>query len=71
MERRRTLLRYIGRRLLQFIAVLLAASLLIFILCQLSRIDPVAVILGGRPSSPDTVAALREKFHLNESLPAQ
>ena len=71
MERRRTLLRYIGRRLLQFIAVLLAASLLIFILCHLSRIDPVAVILGGRPSSPDTVAALREKFYLNESLPAQ
>lgn len=71
MERAKSLIFFIGRRLLQFVLVLLAASLLIFILCHLSRIDPVAVILGGRPSSPETIAALREKFHLNESLPAQ
>ena len=71
MENGRNLAGFILRRILQGLLTLLAASLLIFILCHLSRIDPVAVILGGRPSSPETIAALREKFHLNESLPAQ
>ncbi len=62
---------FIGGRVLQFVLILLAASVLIFAMCHISQIDPVAVILGGKQTSPETIAALREKFNLNDSLPQQ
>ncbi len=62
---------FIGGRVLQFVLILLAASVLIFAMCHISQIDPVAVILGGKQTSAETIAALREKFHLNDSLPKQ
>ena len=62
---------FIGGRVLQFVLILLAASVLIFAMCHISQIDPVAVILGGKQTSAETIAALREKFHLNDSLPQQ
>lgn len=66
--RGKTLAVYIIGRLLQLVVVLFLSALLIFLLCHLSRIDPVAVILGGRQTSAETIAALREKFHLNDPL---
>lgn len=71
MIKRKGLGRYILKRIIQFALVLLAASILIFILCHMSKIDPVAVVLGGKKASEETISALREKFHLNESLPVQ
>lgn len=71
MHKKRGIGWYIGGRLLQFILILFAASVLIFVMCHISNIDPVAVILGGKQTSPETIAALREKFYLNESLPMQ
>ena len=62
---------FIGGRILQFLILLFVSGLLIFTLCHLSRIDPVAVILGGKQTSAETIAALREKFHLNDPLPVQ
>ena len=62
---------FIGGRVLQFVLILLAASVLIFAMSHISQIDPVAVILGGKQTSAETIAALREKFHLNDSLPHQ
>lgn len=62
---------FIGGRVLQFVLILLAASVLIFVMSHISQIDPVAVILGGKQTSAETIAALREKFHLNDSLPQQ
>ncbi len=62
---------FIGGRVLQFVLILLAASVLIFAMSHISQIDPVAVILGGKQTSAETIAALREKFHLNDSLPQQ
>ena len=62
---------FIGGRVLQFVLILLAASVLIFAMSHISQIDPVAVILGGKQTSPETIAALREKFNLNDSLPQQ
>jgi len=62
---------FIGGRVLQFVFILLAASVLIFAMSHISQIDPVAVILGGKQTSAETIAALREKFHLNDSLPQQ
>ena len=60
-----------GGRVLQFVLILLAASVLIFAMSHISQIDPVAVILGGKQTSAETIAALREKFNLNDSLPQQ
>ena len=62
---------FIGGRVLQFVLILLAASVLIFAMSHISQIDPVAVSLGGKQTSAETIAALREKFHLNDSLPQQ
>lgn len=62
---------FIGGRVLQFVLILLAASVLIFAMSHISQIDPVAVILGGKQTSAETITALREKFHLNDSLPQQ
>lgn len=62
---------FIGGRVLQFVLILLAVSVLIFAMSHISQIDPVAVILGGKQTSAETIAALREKFHLNDSLPQQ
>ena len=67
MNKRKGLGWYIGSRVLQFVLILLAASVLIFVMCHISKIDPVAVILGGKQTSPETIALLREKFHLNDS----
>ena len=62
---------FIGGRVLQFVLILLAASVLIFAMSHISQIDPVAVILGGKQTSAETLAALREQFNLNASLPQQ
>lgn len=62
---------FIVGRVLQFVLILLAASVLIFAMSHISQIDPVAVILGGKQTSAETIAALREKFNLNNSLPQQ
>lgn len=71
MKKHKELGWFIGGRLLQFVLILLAASVLIFAMCHISDIDPVAVILGGKQTSPETITALRERFHLNDSLPQQ
>ena len=71
MKKRKGLGWFIGGRVLQFVLILWAASVLIFAMCHISQIDPVAVILGGKQTSAETIAALREKFHLNDSLTMQ
>lgn len=71
MTKRKGLGRYILKRLIQFVLALLAASILIFLLCHMSKIDPVAVVLGGKKASEETIMELREKFNLNKSLPMQ
>lgn len=65
MKRKAVGLRYIIGRLFGFVLTLFLVSLLIFFLERMSNIDPVAVILGGKRASEDTIAALREKFGLN------
>ena len=61
-------LRYIIVKLAGFVLTLFVVSLLIFFLERLSKVDPVAVILGGKRASEDTIAQLREKFGLNLPL---
>lgn len=62
--------RYIVRRLLNLIPVLLGITLLVFLFLHLIPGDPAVVMLGDR-ATPDQVAALRERMGLNEPLPLQ
>lgn len=62
--------RYILKRLLNLIPVLLGITLLVFAFLHLIPGDPAVVLLGDR-ASPDQVEALRERMGLNEPLPLQ
>ena len=62
--------RYIARRLLNLIPVLLGITLLVFTFLHLIPGDPAQVMAGER-ATPDQVAALREQLGLNQPLPLQ
>jgi peptide/nickel transport system permease protein len=65
------LIRYIVRRLLALVPILLAVSALIFFLIRLTPSDPMASITGGRRVDGETRAALAARYHLDRSLPRQ
>src|SRR3954447_16372958 len=60
--------RYIARRLLLTIPVLLGASFLIFAMVYALPGDPIRALGGDRPLSPAVVAALRARFNLSDPL---
>src|SRR5690606_9241519 len=62
--------RYILRRLLYLIPVLLGVSLIIFLLFNIIGGDPTAVLLGKNATAKQ-MAELREQLGLNKSLFAQ
>lgn len=62
--------RYILRRLLQLVPVLLGISLLVFAFLHLIPGDPAVTLLGDR-ATPDQIEVLRERMGLNEPLPLQ
>ncbi|MEO8892998.1 MAG: ABC transporter permease, partial [Coleofasciculaceae cyanobacterium] len=62
--------RYIFRRLLNLIPVLLGITLLVFAFLHLIPGDP-AVVMAGERATPEQVAALREQLGLNQPLPLQ
>lgn len=62
--------RYIVRRLLNLIPVLLGITLLVFAFLHLIPGDP-AVVLAGERATPEQVEALREQLGLNQPLPLQ
>ncbi|MEG2038776.1 MAG: ABC transporter permease [Oscillospiraceae bacterium] len=57
--------KFIFKRLLQLIVVLFVVSVIIFVMVRLSATDPVAVILGGKQTSPEVIANVRAKFKLD------
>ena len=60
--------RYVARRLLLTIPVLLGASFLIFAMVYALPGDPIRALAGDRPVPPAVVAVLNERFHLNDPL---
>ncbi|NYJ21071.1 ABC transporter permease [Glaciibacter psychrotolerans] len=58
--------RFITIRLAEGAATLLASSLLIFGALFLAPGDPIAILIGNRTVSPETIVALREQYHLDE-----
>ena len=65
------MLKFIIKRVLQLIPILLAASILIFAMVRITPSDPIASMTKGKKISEETRAALEEKYYLNKSLPEQ
>ncbi|MGY2065509.1 ABC transporter permease [Blastococcus sp. SYSU DS0619] len=60
--------RYIARRLLLTIPVLIGASFLIFAMVYALPGDPIRALGGDRPLAPAVVAQLTDEFNLNDPL---
>ncbi|KFC04459.1 permease component of an ABC superfamily nickel transporter [Trabulsiella guamensis ATCC 49490] len=67
------MLRFMLRRVLLLIPILLAASAIIFLLLRLGSGDPALdyLRLSNLPPTPEMVASTRELLGLNQSLPVQ
>src|SRR6185312_6088729 len=64
------MLKFLLQRLATIIPTLFFVSVLIFGLQQLLPGDP-ATAMAGEERDPETIRYLREKFHLDEPLPAR
>ncbi|MEU4411486.1 ABC transporter permease [Streptosporangium sp. NPDC023963] len=63
--------RYILRRLIQSIPVLVGATLLIYAIVFALPGDPIAALAGEKRVDPNIVAILREQYHLNDPFLVQ
>jgi oligopeptide transport system permease protein len=63
--------RYIARRLLLTVPVLIGATFLIFAMVYALPGDPIRALSGDRPLSAAVQAQLRQQFNLNDALPVQ
>ena len=61
---------YTFRRLIEMIPALLGITLFAFMFIKLLPGDPIMIMFGGR-ASPETIAAGRAKFGLDDPLPTQ
>ncbi len=66
------MLKFIIRRVLLMIPILLGVSLVTFIIVRFIPGDPVMVLLGAdRRSTPEQIENIREAYGLNQSYPVQ
>ncbi|BEP58780.1 MULTISPECIES: ABC transporter permease [unclassified Variovorax] len=65
------MLKFILRRVLQLVPVLVLLSMLVFLLVHLVPGDPIEVLMGEGNSDPVVEAQMRAKYGLDRSLPAQ
>ncbi|MFJ9337997.1 ABC transporter permease [Streptomyces sp. NPDC101733] len=63
--------RYLIRRLIQAIPVLIGATFLIYVLTFWLPGDPIQALAGEKRADPVVAAMLREKYHLNDPFLAQ
>lgn len=64
------MIRYLGRRLLETLPVVLGISLIVFLLLRLVPGDPVRIMLGER-ANPDQVERVRHELGLDRPWPVQ
>lgn len=65
------MIKFIGKKAAEFLIILFLVSIVIFGVIRLSPVDPVAVILGGKSTSQETIENTKAKFHLDKSVPEQ
>ncbi len=63
--------RYVARRLLQMVPVLIGTTLLIYLAVFALPGDPIRVLGGDKPMPPAVYQALRHHYHLDEPLIVQ
>jgi peptide/nickel transport system permease protein len=63
--------KYILRRIVAFIPVLIIASIFIFFMVRLTGADPITSLQGTQRLSDESRAALTREFHLDKSLAEQ
>src|SRR5215813_4946799 len=59
---------YAVRRIAGLVPVLLFVTFLTFVLLRLTPGDPALIIIGPRETSPETIAAIRAKYGLNDDV---
>jgi len=64
------MLKYVANRLLTSIPIILFVAIFVFLLSHLAPGDPAALI-AGENATPDQIALIRERLHLNEPLVTQ
>lgn len=65
------LLPYIGRRVAALAALVVVVSIVVFAFVYLAPGSPEQVLLGGRPSNAETIAAIRAEYHLDDPFHLQ
>src|ERR1700704_4251777 len=66
----KTMLNFLGKRILQLIPTLFFVSILIFSLQQLLPGDP-ALVMAGEERDPDVIAQIRKQYRLDQPIPVQ
>jgi peptide/nickel transport system permease protein len=59
---------YVLKRLLSLVPILLFTSFLVFGLVRLTPGDPALIMVGGRRTSPETLAAIRQKYGFDQNV---
>jgi peptide/nickel transport system permease protein len=59
---------YVLKRLLSLLPILLFTSFLVFGLVRLTPGDPALIMVGGRRTSEETLAAIREKYGFDQNV---
>src|ERR1700733_8521477 len=65
------MVRFVARRLLGAIPLLLAVSLIVFMLSYIAPGNPAELIAGGHPPSKPDIAAVDREFNLNKPFLVQ
>jgi peptide/nickel transport system permease protein len=60
------MLKFVARRMAMLVATLLVASFAIYSAMYLAPGNPIAALLGGRTPTPEAIAVLEERYHLND-----
>lgn len=59
---------YVARRLLALVLIIIVISFVVFSLLYLAPGSPEQILLGARPATPETIRAIRDEYHLNDSF---
>jgi peptide/nickel transport system permease protein len=70
-QRRRWLWRYVAKRFLILIPLVLLVSVAAFTLTHAAPGGPIATLLEDAPTSPEQIEAIKEKYKLGDPLPLQ
>lgn len=60
------MLKFVVRRLMMLVVTLFVASFAIYSAMYLAPGNPIAALLGGRTPTPEAIAVLEERYHLND-----